>query len=175
MAIHSSILAGKSHGQKSLAGYSPWGQEELDTAERLSTPTYFLFNYLFISIGLMDTTFFFRLQSSTIMIPILLLTLFKFCSLVIFSCQFLKNPILCSSQADFYQQARTKIQFKSQFKHIPKTPSNFIVNEQYFPYCDKSCHFPSTRHYLNLEPCDSYTLVPPPTYLCLKYNDYHFY
>ena len=24
MATHSSILAGKSHGQKSLAGYSPW-------------------------------------------------------------------------------------------------------------------------------------------------------
>ena len=25
MATHSSVLAGKSHGQKSLAGYSPWG------------------------------------------------------------------------------------------------------------------------------------------------------
>ena len=25
MATHSSILAGKSHGQRSLAGYSPWG------------------------------------------------------------------------------------------------------------------------------------------------------
>ena len=61
MAIHSSVLAGKSHGQKSLAGYSPWGHKELDTTERLSTPIYFLFNYLFISIGLMDTTFFFRL------------------------------------------------------------------------------------------------------------------
>ena len=24
-AIHSSILAGKSHGKRSLAGYSPWG------------------------------------------------------------------------------------------------------------------------------------------------------
>ena len=173
MAIHSSVLAGKSHGQKSLAGYSPWGHKELDTTERLSTPIYFLFNYLFISIGLKDTTFFFRLQSSTIMIPILLLTLFKFCSLVVFSCQFLKNPILCSSQVDF-QQARTKIQFKSQFKHIPKTPSNFIINEQYFSYYDKSYHFPSTRHYLNLEPCDSYKLITPPTYLCLT-SDYHFY
>ena len=27
-----SILAGKSHGQKSLAGYSPWGCKELDMA-----------------------------------------------------------------------------------------------------------------------------------------------
>ena len=30
MATHSSILAGKSHEQESLAGYSPWGHEELD-------------------------------------------------------------------------------------------------------------------------------------------------
>ena len=27
MAIHSSILAWKIHGQKSLAGYSPWGRK----------------------------------------------------------------------------------------------------------------------------------------------------
>ena len=27
------FLPGKSHGQKSLAGYSPWGSKELDTAE----------------------------------------------------------------------------------------------------------------------------------------------
>ena len=33
MATHSSILAGKSHGQRSLAGCSPWGREESDTAE----------------------------------------------------------------------------------------------------------------------------------------------
>jgi len=26
------------HGQKSLTGYSPWGHEELDTTEQLSTP-----------------------------------------------------------------------------------------------------------------------------------------
>ena len=30
MATHSSIL-GKSYGQSSLVGYSPWGCEELDT------------------------------------------------------------------------------------------------------------------------------------------------
>ena len=33
MATHSSILARKSHGQRSLAGCSPWGREESDTAE----------------------------------------------------------------------------------------------------------------------------------------------
>ena len=31
MAIHSSILAGESHGQRSLVGYSPQGHKELDT------------------------------------------------------------------------------------------------------------------------------------------------
>ena len=30
---HSSILSGKSHGQRSLAGYSPWGRKESDTTE----------------------------------------------------------------------------------------------------------------------------------------------
>ena len=30
---------GESHGQGSLAGYSPWGSKELDTTERLSTHT----------------------------------------------------------------------------------------------------------------------------------------
>ena len=29
------LLPGKSHGQRSLVGCSPWGREELDTAERL--------------------------------------------------------------------------------------------------------------------------------------------
>ena len=31
------FLPGESHGQRSLAGYSLWGHEELDTTERLST------------------------------------------------------------------------------------------------------------------------------------------
>ena len=35
MAPHSSILPGKSHGQRSLVGCSPWGREESDTTERL--------------------------------------------------------------------------------------------------------------------------------------------
>ena len=29
------LLPGKSHGQGSLVGYSPWGREESDTTERL--------------------------------------------------------------------------------------------------------------------------------------------
>ena len=33
MAIHSSTLPGKSHGQRSLVGYSLWGRKELDTTE----------------------------------------------------------------------------------------------------------------------------------------------
>ena len=38
MATHSSILVWKkkSHGQRSLAGYSPWGCNELDTTEHTS-------------------------------------------------------------------------------------------------------------------------------------------
>ena len=31
MATHSSILAWESHGQRSLAGYSPWGHKGSDT------------------------------------------------------------------------------------------------------------------------------------------------
>ena len=36
MATHSSILAWRTHGQRDLVGYGPWGQRELDTAERLT-------------------------------------------------------------------------------------------------------------------------------------------
>ena len=35
MAPHSSILAWKIHGWRSLVGCSPWGREESDTTERL--------------------------------------------------------------------------------------------------------------------------------------------
>ena len=34
MAIHSSILAGEPHGQRSLAGYSTWSSKESHTTER---------------------------------------------------------------------------------------------------------------------------------------------
>ena len=33
MATHSSILPGESYRQRCLAGYSPWGCKDLDTAE----------------------------------------------------------------------------------------------------------------------------------------------
>ena len=35
MALHSSTLAGKSHGQRSLVGCSSWGRQESDTSERI--------------------------------------------------------------------------------------------------------------------------------------------
>ena len=38
MVTHSSVLAGKSHGQRSLVGYSPGGCKESDMTERLSMP-----------------------------------------------------------------------------------------------------------------------------------------
>ena len=31
------LLPGESHGERSLAGYTPWGHKELDTTEQLST------------------------------------------------------------------------------------------------------------------------------------------
>jgi len=43
MATHSSILAWRMpHGQRSLAGYSPWDQKELDITEQLSTTQHML-------------------------------------------------------------------------------------------------------------------------------------
>ena len=39
MATDSSVLPRKSHGQRSLVGYSPWDCKELDTTERLSRHT----------------------------------------------------------------------------------------------------------------------------------------
>ena len=35
MATTPVLLPGKSHGQRSLVGYSPWGRKESDTTERL--------------------------------------------------------------------------------------------------------------------------------------------
>ena len=35
MVTHSSTLAGRSHGERSVMGYGPWGHKELDTTERL--------------------------------------------------------------------------------------------------------------------------------------------
>ena len=36
MATHSSVLAGESHGQRSLVGYSPWSCKESGTTEWLT-------------------------------------------------------------------------------------------------------------------------------------------
>ena len=41
IATHSSILAGESHGQRSLAGYSPWSHKELDDTEQLTLSLFF--------------------------------------------------------------------------------------------------------------------------------------
>ena len=42
MATHSSILARKPHGPRSLLGYSPWGHKELDMPEQLNTQQWLL-------------------------------------------------------------------------------------------------------------------------------------
>ena len=34
------FLPGKSHGQRSQAGYSPWGHKESDTTEKINTYTH---------------------------------------------------------------------------------------------------------------------------------------
>ena len=43
------LLPGKSHGQRSLVGYSPWGRKESDTTGRLHF-TSLLYIYIFICI-----------------------------------------------------------------------------------------------------------------------------
>ena len=40
MATYSSIFAGKSHGQRTLVGYSPWGCKESDVTECTHTHTH---------------------------------------------------------------------------------------------------------------------------------------
>ena len=40
-ATHSSILAWKSHGKWSLAGYSPWGGKESNATEHAHTHTHY--------------------------------------------------------------------------------------------------------------------------------------
>ena len=44
MATHSSILAGKSYGQRSLASYNPWGCRESDMTEHSHACVLFLQN-----------------------------------------------------------------------------------------------------------------------------------
>ena len=42
MATHSSVLAWRIHGQRSLVGYSPWNRNESDTTEGLTLLLSFL-------------------------------------------------------------------------------------------------------------------------------------
>ena len=46
MATTSVFLPGKSHGQRSLAGYIPWGCQESDTTERLTLSLSFTYGFL---------------------------------------------------------------------------------------------------------------------------------
>ena len=47
------LLPGKSHGQRSLVGYSPWGRKESDTTERLHFHFFhFLSLWTFYALGL---------------------------------------------------------------------------------------------------------------------------
>ena len=60
MATHSSILAWKSHGQRSLEGYSPWGRKESDTTERL----HLIFIYIHTQVYVCESCSVVSLQSN---------------------------------------------------------------------------------------------------------------
>ena len=47
MATHSSILPEKSHGQKSLAGYSRWGRKDSDMIEYACTSTTYVMKFVY--------------------------------------------------------------------------------------------------------------------------------
>ena len=49
------FLPGKSHGQKSLVGYSPWGHKESNTTERAHTHTCLDYSYCFWSLPALHT------------------------------------------------------------------------------------------------------------------------
>ena len=59
MATHSSILPEEFRGQRSLAGYSPWGHKESDTTEQLS-----LFTTLLLRISLWERDYYPRTLAS---------------------------------------------------------------------------------------------------------------
>ena len=48
MATHSSILPREFRGQRSLAGYSPWGHRESDTTEQLTLSEYIVITNVFL-------------------------------------------------------------------------------------------------------------------------------
>ena len=47
MATHSSFLFGKSHGERSLVGYSTWGRKESDMTEQLTHTHTIITNEMF--------------------------------------------------------------------------------------------------------------------------------
>ena len=49
MVTHSSLLVGKSHGQRSLEGYSPWSRKESDMTEHTHTHTQNLYSVSFLA------------------------------------------------------------------------------------------------------------------------------
>ena len=53
------FLPGKSHGQKSLVGYSPWGCKESDTTQRLSLSLFRLIKMAMIYLWLFFGTLLF--------------------------------------------------------------------------------------------------------------------
>ena len=44
------FLPGKFHGERSLAGYSPWGRKELDSIEHMCMPTHTHTQYSLVSV-----------------------------------------------------------------------------------------------------------------------------
>ena len=42
------FLPGESHGQRGLAGYSPWGHKESDRTEQLTLPLIYIYIYIYI-------------------------------------------------------------------------------------------------------------------------------
>ena len=62
MATHSSILAWKSHGQRNLVGYSPWGRKESDTTERLHFHFQEINKCIYIALGLNVISFLMKRQ-----------------------------------------------------------------------------------------------------------------
>ena len=56
MAIHSILLPGKSHGHRSLVGYSPWGHKETDTTEQFHFTSVALRRSTVLRIIVLDTT-----------------------------------------------------------------------------------------------------------------------
>ena len=60
MATHSSILAWSIHGQRSLAGYNPWGHEESDTTKCTHTHTQYIYIYIYMYIYIAISIYIFK-------------------------------------------------------------------------------------------------------------------